>query len=373
MLVYFALSGLCNHILIRMNLIDISFLRLVNQQIVGSKCRTAKEIVAWMGAMQAQDYAMVKWAMGVRLPDTTEKAIDSAIDKGEIIRTHLLRPTWHFVSADDIYWMLNLTAPHIKTTTKSRDNELGLSEIIFQKSNSIFAKALSGNKQLSREELISELEKASIATDENRAYHLFMRAELDGIMCSGRNANTRTYALLSERVPQPKPITRDEALARLAERYFTSHCPATLQDFVWWSGLPVRDAKHALEMIKPKFVTETIGTQAYLLTNSFSVPKFDKDLIHLLPAYDEFLISYRDRAASLPFSEHNKVVSNNGLFRPIVVLNSQVTGVWKRTTRKNTILIEPTYFQPLSNETKKRIVQEFSQLERFLGKKVEVI
>lgn len=357
-----------------MNFTDIAILRLINQQIVDSKYRTAKDLVASMGAMQAQDFNMVKWAIGTRIPGSTDKLIESAIDKGEILRTHLLRPTWHIVSADDIYWMLELTAPQIRTITKSRDKDLELDEFIYAKSAATIEKALSGGKHLLREELVAELEKAHIATDNNRASHLLMRAEIDGLVCSGSiKAKKQTYALLRERVLLKKILSRDEALALLAQNYFTSHCPATLQDFIWWSGLSVADSKKALEMVKSKFISETIGNQTYWLTNSFSIPKIENDLIHVLPAYDEFLISYKDRTVSLPFESNNKAVSNNGIFRPIIVYNGKVIGIWRRTINKDRIIIETTFFQMPDKTIKLGVKQAFIPYGDFNNKKVEII
>jgi hypothetical protein len=230
---------------------NIADIRLASQQIVATKCKTAKEVVAWMGAMQAQDYNMAKWAIGLRLPASMDEIIQETINSGEVLRTHILRPTWHFVAAEDIYWMLGLTAPQMKTLQRSRHKELGLTEKILAKSNSIIAKALSGGKHLSREELMALLEKSRIDTGNQKSYHLMHVAELNGVVCSGKiNEKKQTYALLEERVQKPKSLTREEALARLAQKYFTSHCPATLQDFTWWSGLSAIDARHALEMVK---------------------------------------------------------------------------------------------------------------------------
>ena len=233
-----------------MKLADIAKIRLINQQIAGTKFKSIKDMVGWMGAMQAQDYAMAKWAVGVRLPNLTDQAVENAINNGEIIRTHLLRPTWHLVSADDIYWALELTAPRIMDSLKSRHTELGLSETILTKSNTIMEKALMGGKHLTREELMDELEKAKIPTDDNRLSHLLLWAELNGIVCSGAiKGGKQTHALLEERVSKTKSMTKEEALANLAKKYFTSHGPAALQDFAWWSGLSVGDAKSALEMV----------------------------------------------------------------------------------------------------------------------------
>jgi hypothetical protein len=356
-----------------MNLTDIASIRLISQQITETKFETAKDIVSWMGAIQAQDYAMVKWAIGVRLPNSTDQRIETAINDGEVIRTHLLRPTWHLVSANDIYWMLALTAPQIKTLLKSRHRGLELSQAIFTKSNSIIEKALKGGTHLTRKELMGELEKAGIATDDNRASHLLLWTELDGIVCSGATkGGKQTYALLEERVPKPNPVTKEEALATLAKKYFTSHGPATIRDFVWWSGLSVSDAKQALEMVKSDFISETIDSQTYWLGNSASIPKTDLESVYLLPAFDEFIISYKDRSASLPYENHNKAVSNNGIFRPLIVVNGQVTGIWKRTTKKDKVIVETELFtQP--NKTSKSLIEKASiQFGNFLEKKTEI-
>ena len=357
-----------------MNLADIAKIRLISQQIAGTKFKTVKDIVAWMGAMQAQDYAMVKWAIGVRLPNITDQVVETAIDNGEIIRTHLLRPTWHLVSADDIYWMLALTAPQIKASLKSRHKELALSEAIFAKSNTIIEKALRGGKHLIREELMAALGKAKIATDDNRSSHLLLRAELDGIACSGATkVGKQTYALLEARVPKTKPLTKEEALAKLAKKYFTSHCPATLQDFVWWSGLSVGEASHALEMVKSDFISETIASQTYWLADSFSIPKTGKESVYLLPAFDEFIISYKDRSASLPLENHNKTISNNGIFRPVIVVNGQVIGIWKRTVKKDKVMMETEFFKQPNKSTKSLIEKAAISFGHFLEKKMEII
>jgi len=168
-----------------MNHSGIPTIRLHNQQIAATNLKTPKELTGWMGAMQAQDYNQAKWAIGVRMPHLTEAQIESAFNNGEIIRTHLMRPTWHFVSADDIYWMLELTAPQIKSTTKSRNRDLGLTETILKRSQEILVKALEGHKSLTREELSTQLNQAGIKTDGQRMPHILMEAEINQIICSG--------------------------------------------------------------------------------------------------------------------------------------------------------------------------------------------
>ena len=353
---------------------DIANIRLFSQQIERTNFKTAKEIVGWMGAMQAQDYSMVKWAVGARFPNSTDREIESAINNGEIIRTHLLRPTWHLVSAKDIYWMLELTAPHVRASIKSRHKELGLSEAIITKSNTVMEKALKNRKQLTRDELIAELGKESIATNDNRASHLFLRAELDGVICSGAvKGKKQTYALLEERVPKTKPLSREKALASLARRYFASHCPATLQDFVWWSGLSVSDAKQALEMVKSDFISESIDSRIYWFINLTSSPESVKEDIHLLPAFDEFIISYKDRSASLPFENHRKTVSNNGIFRPVIIVDGQVEGVWKRTIKKDKVIVEAEFFKQPNKATIIQIEKAAIQYGYFLEKEAVLV
>ena len=356
-----------------MSLTDIANLRLISQQIAGTTFKTPKDMVAWMGAMQAQDYAMAKWAVGIRLANSTEQVIETALNNAEIIRSHLLRPTLHLVSADDIYWMLELSAPQIIASLKSRHKELELSETVFTKSNLIIERALSDGKHLIRGELIAELRKAGITTDDNRAYHMIVRAELDGIVCSGaRRSGVQTYALLAERVPKTKRLTKEEALASLARKYFSSHGPATLADFVWWSGLSTSDAQRALEMVQSDLVSEAIDSQTYWFSNIASIPKTDGDRAYLLPAYDEFIISYRDRSASLISENFKKAVSSNGVFRPVIVVNGQVTGIWKRTIKKDKVIVETEFFKQPHKTRMSLIDKAVVPYGQFLEKKVVI-
>ncbi len=357
-----------------MTLQDISYLRLINQQIAGSEFNTPKEIVGWMGAIQAQDFAMAKWAVGMRLPGSTEKTINSAIDSGEIIRTHLLRPTWHFVSADDIYSMLSLTAPNIKAAMKSRDKQLELNDAVYRKSNSILEKALAGGYHLTRKEIADLLATEDINTSDNRLSHILMRAELDGIVCNGKTRNNKlTYALLSERAPKASVFSREESLGVLARTYFRSHGPATLKDFTWWSGLPVKDSKYALELVKHEFVSETVNNQMYWFAETTVNPMVKKDHIFMMPAYDEILISYKDRTAILPFTNHQNAVSNNGIFRPVIIVNNQVEGIWKRTTKNNKTILETNFFRQPDNLSREMIAGAFASYRKFINKEVEIL
>jgi hypothetical protein len=355
-----------------MKLTDISNFRLINQQIATPKFRSIKDITNWMGALQSQDFSMSKWAVGIRLINSTDKMIETAFERGEILRTHLLRPTLHLVSAENIRWLLNLTAPGIKARLESRYKELDLTESLFTKCNNIIQDSLKGENHLTREELITTLAKAKVPVENQRAYHILVKSELDGITCSGMiKGGKQTYALLDERVPKAKDFTKEEALKKIAGIYFTSHGPATLQDFKWWSGLSITDAKNALEIAKPSLASEKIGSEIYWLSNSFDYSKSENTDTHLLPAFDEFLISYKDRTASVPLIYQKKTVSDNGIFWPIIVINGQVRGLWKRTIKRDKIMIETELFGPVDKSIKNQIEKQCETFGLFLDKKIE--
>jgi hypothetical protein len=353
---------------------EISHLRLINQQIASSEQSTVKEIVHWMGAIQAQDYPMSKWGLGIRLPGSTEAMIELAINKGEIFRIHALRPTWHLVSAQDIHALLELSAPQIRAATRSRDNQLGLTDSVFRKSQEIMETVLQNENHLTREELLTVIINAGFDLSENRASHLFMRAEIDRVICSGKiKSGKLTYALLSERVPHKEIFDRESSCTELARKYFKSHGPATLQDFVWWSGLPVGEAKKSIEAIKAEFISETIDNQIYWFSASIQFDEPEKNMIFFLPAFDEFIISYRDRKASLPFENMRQAVSNNGIFKPVIVVNGQVEGLWKRTNTKNKVIVETTFFSPVSKSIKNQLEEALIPYGDFLEKNIVLL
>ena len=356
-----------------MTLKDIATLRLANQHIAANPFTTPQELVAAMGAMQAQDFAMTKWAVGARLPGLTAQAVEKAISEGEVLRTHVLRPTWHLVSPDDIYSMLALTAPRIKSSTQSRDRDLGLNEATFAKSYTLIEKALVGGNHLTREEIALILNHAGIITDNYRIWHIMMHAELEGLVCSGAVKNNKqTYALLAERAPNQQKFHKEEALAVLAERYFTSHGPATLHDFVWWSGLGVTDARKGLEMAKHALVSDTVANEVYWFPASLIDMVIGAPSVYLLPAFDEFLISYRDRSASINSVHNPKAISSNGVFRPVVVIDGQVTGLWKRSFKKEKVMVEVSFFQPHDKRSRELIEEAAHALGHFLERKAEV-
>ena len=352
---------------------DISKYRIQNQHITDKPFLSASDLVQAMCAIQSQDFAMAKWAIGIRLKDSTEQTINETYNNGETLRTHLMRPTWHMVSPNDIYWLLELTAPRIKPLSKSRDKQLELNEEIYSKCYRILDKTLAEIESLTRKELTSLFDKYKIKTNENRLSHIMMRAELDGLVCSGPLKNNKlTYALLEKRVPDKKFLTKEESLAELAKRYFTSHGPATVQDFVWWSGLTLTDARKGLEMNKSNLISVIVESETYWFSDSYS-NNTKNQTVHLLPAFDELLISYRDRSTTIDNSINKKAIFNNGIFRPIVVVKGQVSGIWRRLNQKNKVTIEVSLFQSQSKLTLEYIENEVNGFGHFIEKPIELI
>ena len=352
----------------------IAQLRLVSHQLSRPRFTAVGEAVRWMGAIQAQDLEMAKWAIGARLPDSTASAVQNAIDRGEIIRTHLLRPTWHLVSAEDVRWILELTAPHISASLNAAHKTMGLTARVVSRSNVLIEKSLIGGRHLTREELQAVFRKARIPAGGYRWHHLLLRAELESLICSGpAKGGKPTYALLDERVPGGNRLTRDGSLEELAERYFTSRSAATLEDFMWWSGLPAAAARRALEMVESKFVSTVVGSRTYWVADGRTRHVPGKESVHVLPAYDEFIISYRDRSASLPAGRYANVVSSNGIFRPVVVKGGQVVGLWKRAKADDALMIEAWLFRKTTGSTLRSIERGFARYAHFVGTRAHLV
>ena len=349
--------------------LDIAHRRLHNQFLSQQTFENPVEVVQHLGAVQAQDYGAAKWALGLRLRGASEDAIEQAFASGEILRTHIMRPTWHFVTPADIRWMLMLTAPRVLMTIAYYDRTLELDGATLLKSSYVLAKALQGGKQLTRAELASELQQVGIACDNlQRLGHIIMHAELDGIICSGaRRGKQFTYALLDERAPQCRILDREEALAEFARRYFTGHGPATLQDFVWWSGLTVADAKAGLDMVASQLMREVIDGQVYWSSGA-ALPVHDlSQTAYLLPNFDEYTVGYADRSAVIDEADVPKFDPRVGVLNNVIVLNSRVVGTWKRTLEKDAVIITPTLFTSLNETETRALVEAANRYGAFLG------
>ena len=312
-----------------------------NQRLIGEPFDKTEDVVRHLTAVQSQDYYGAKWAIGQRVTETTDDKIDELFNRGKILRTHIMRPTWHFVMPEDIRWMLKLTAPRVNAVTAYSFRKLELDQTVFNRSNAVITRALQGGKHLTRDELGQALARAKIHAIGIRLAHLIIRAELDAVICSGPLRGKQfTYALLEERVKPSRILEREEALAKLTKRYFTGHGPALLRDFVWWSGLTVADAKAGLEIVGPKLNQEVVDRDTYWFGALEQIQKLKAPIVHLLPNYDEYLIAYKDRRASLYPTLKGKIGErDNVLFAHLVILNGKVIGGWRRTIKKNEVTI----------------------------------
>lgn len=322
--------------------------RLLNQQLSSPKFRCPQELVSWMGAIQAQDYSMVKWAVGMRLKSPSLQMVEAALHKGEILRIHVMRPTWHLVAAEDIRWMLKLSAQRIKSANDSYAKGYGLeiTEEGFSKSNNQLEKILSGKKSLTKQEIAEEFEHAGLPADNYHMTRFLARAETEGILCSGDyRGKSHTYTLLEERVPPMPELTKEEALARLARSYFRSHAPATMQDFIWWSGLPTTEARLAIYLIESELTAEEWNNQTWYVHSSCRTRGNTSGNLHLLPPYDEYLVGYKDRTDVLPKEHYSKAFTNNGLFYPVIAHEGHVIGNWDRTIKKKGALPPHSFFK----------------------------
>lgn len=352
-----------------MTFTEIAKQRLHNQGIVGKEFKSAGDVVSWLGAIQAQEYAQAKWSLGLRLSTLKDSDVEKDFTKGKILRTHLLRPTWHFVTAQDIRWLLLLTAPRVNAANAYMYRQLELNNSIFGKANKILVKCLSGKNQLTRNEINDAFRKNKIMAEGHRLSYIMMKAELDGIICSGaRKGSQFTYALLDERVPASNKKSVEEALAELTHRYFRSRGPATVHDFSTWSGLTLTDCRKGIASTT-KLINARVGENNYFFYESPSSPKDQPGKMHLLPVYDEFIMGYKDRTPILKFMKGLEQKSTFA-FDSTVVFDGQIIGTWKRTVNKKEIEVEHNFFKPLSRRQANAFEESIYRFEEFTGLKV---
>jgi hypothetical protein len=324
-------------------------------------------LVAWFGAVQAQEYGPAKWGLALRSPpETTDAAIERAIDRGKILRTHLLRPTWHFVTPADIRWMLELTGPRIQRTMAGYDRRIGLDSNLKTRATALIERALGDNGCLTRRELGVHLHRAGLPSRSMELAHIAMYAELEGVICSGpRRGKQSTYALLGDRAPAPPQLQRDEALAELTRRYLRSHGPATIRDFAWWSGLTTADGKRGLEMNRARHRELDGLTYWSIGRDPVSRPGRNTGL-HLLPIYDEYLVAYRDHRA-VPRPAYAL-----GGFQHARVIGGQVEGTWRTTPGKKGMAVAVEPVRRLSPIERRALMQAVTRYRRFLGAPVSL-
>ena len=354
----------------------IAHLRLRNQRLAASTFDNPADVVAWLGAVQAQDYLGALWGIGLRTANAmTEESIERAIAERAIVRTWPMRGTLHFVAAADVRWMLDLLTPRIvEGRARWLYQQIGLDEEVFARSKELFTGALQGGRQMRRTAMYELLEAANISTAGGRGLHILSGLAQDGTLCFGaREGKQQTFALLDEWAPRARKMARDEALAELARRYFTSHGPATLQDFAWWSGLKMADAKAGLEMSGHHLMREVIEGRTYWLSSSMPAEKDAPGASpagYLLPSFDEYTVAYKDRSAVLDPLYTKVVNTGNGIFAPAIVVDGLLVGTWKRAFKKDAVVITPTPFTSLDEAGRRALAEAANRYGEFLNARV---
>lgn len=353
-----------------MNVSEIIARRLTNQGLVGTTGLSATRVVGHLGAVQAQDYYGAKWAIGQR-SGVSAKAIDKLFDDGRILRTHLCRPTWHFVRPVDIRWLLQATAARVHQANAVMYRKCGLTPKLLARATDLIAKALSGGKNLERNDLMAVLQRAKLDTSDFRSAYYMMFAELEGVVCSGPRAGKQfTYALLDERVPKAAEKTMDEALGELAKRYFTSRGPASLSDFTMWGGLTMAQAKKAISIVAADFHRKTINARDHWYPNDREPFKLKANTVHLLPNYDEYGIGYKDRSAFYDPAQAARPDNRaHPVFRHLILLDGKMLGTWDRQQSAKSAAVQTSTFIPFSAAQQRALENVITEYNVFLGLK----
>ncbi|MGZ6294708.1 MAG: winged helix DNA-binding domain-containing protein [Candidatus Limnocylindrales bacterium] len=353
----------------------IGELRLIAQRIATPPAASPAETVRWMLALQAQDFAGVKWSVGVRQHDGTQAAVEAACDAGEIVRSWPMRGTLHLVAAEDLQWMLELTTPRFVASAGARRAYLGISDLDVERARDIAVAALNGGRAMAREALLGSIHAGGVSTEGQRGYHLLWYLAQTGTLVLGAaDGRQQTFALLDEWVPHPRRLERDEALGELARRFFASHGPATAKDLARWSGLTMAQVRVGITVAGDVLTTlELDGTRYHLAPETLDAAAPGAG-VYLLPGFDEYVLGYQDRAAVLA-PEHSQAIvpGGNGVFRPTIVVDGAVAGTWRRTARAREVVVEAAPFAPLTRPIQAGLRDAVEAYGAFLGQPARLI
>ena len=326
-------------------------IRLLNQQLVAPQFKEPAELVGYMGAMQAQEYRMMRWAVAMRTRKPSHKAFKKAFDEGRIVRLHLMRGTWQLVAAEDYWMMIELFAPKAVAVIKGwmSSNNISIPDDERRHISDILAQAAADKGSVTKEDIVRDLAEKDIRMDDHRlSYHIRM-AELSGTLCSGDLLPMKaTYALASDKVKPTGKIDRDEVLMRFARKYFQSRQPATLEDFVWWSGLNISDCRKAIALLGETIHVDRWRGREFYLTDQCRTRGCRQGRFLLIPPYDEYLISYKSRDISLPEQHKHHAHNNSGIFQPVIAYDGTICGNWKPFIEK----CQMTFFDDIHGKEK---------------------
>ena len=349
---------------------------MLNSHLTGVRLDRPDDIVRWHGVMQAQDYGPAKWSVGQRSTGLLDGDLDRALETGSIVRTHVLRPTWHFAARDDIRWLLALTGPRVQRHNARRYDELGLDGATRSRCEALIASALESGNRLTRAEIGRIVQEGGVDAAGQRLPYIIMHCELESVICSGGRAGSQhTYALMDERVPGPHHrFDREEALVTLVRRYLGSHGPATVKDLRWWSSLTVADINKGLTLLGTEVESRAVdGLTLWALATDVASGSAQRRA-HLLQAYDELIVGYTesrffgDRLAA----SASATWKNRSLPTGVVIIGSEVAGHWKRTVKKASVAVEVVTYELPKPRDAQAVEAAAENLGRFLNRQVTV-
>ena len=359
-----------------MSSLDIARLRLHAQGIARPwPAATPEQIVTHLGAVQAQDYQGALWSIGLRIADAARTDVEQAIIRRTIVRTWPMRGTLHFVPAVDARWMLELMTPRIVRRTAGRHRQLELDDAAFRRSRAIVGRALRDDPVLTRTAIFAALEKGGVATTGQRGVHILLHLSMERMICHGPHAGKQpTVVMFDDWITASRQLDRDDALRTLAERFFVSHGPATLRDFVWWTGLTMKDAKSGLHLAGPALDHVVVDDIDLWLARDHPVSLDAEPVASLLPGYDELMLGYTDRSAVLPPRRADRIApGGNGLFLSTLVLDGRVQGTWRREVRAKSVVVEMAPFTRLTAARTRAFAAAAERYGRYLGTDVTLV
>ncbi|MHB9032006.1 MAG: winged helix DNA-binding domain-containing protein [Anaerolineae bacterium] len=352
--------------------LQIAELRLRNLGLAQAPFTSPEDVLHRLVAVQAQEYEPAKWSLAQRIPHAGAAELERAVAEGSILRTHVLRPTWHFVLPEDIRWLLELTAPRVKAGSELRRQQLLLSAEDVARSQELIVTALQGGRQRTRKELDALLQDAGIDTNGQRIVYLLMYAELDALICSGApRGKEQTYALLAERAPQARSLPKEEALARLTRSYFTTRGPATLADFRTWSSLSAVEANRGLELVRAGLAPLESGGRTYWHSAAAPEPEDGAPPAYLLQGFDEYLLYSQTKDIANQAGLPGATLSELGYFRHALVISTQVAARWRRVNKTKGIVIEFQLLRPLAAGEEAAVNAAVERYRAYVGEPVE--
>ena len=348
---------------------EIARLRLRRQHLTGTPLPTPEAVVGWLGAVQAQEFGVAKWSIAQRSRGRVTSAdLDRALAEGRILRTHAMRSTWHFVLPADLRWLLMLIGPRVRARMASYYWQNGLTDAVFARSQAVLRDALAGGRQLMRKEIAAAFARGRVATDGLKLRFLLLQAELDLVVCSGAlRGKHQTFALVDDLVPPAPPIPEDEALAELTRRYFSSHGPATLKDFLWWSSLTAAQARHGLELLEGKGLRRLEASgRTHWMGEAPARRAAAGTPVHLLQAFDEYIIGYTESRKVLAVAGQPDAPSGAPLHSNVLTRDGQVIGFWRTVPDPEEALVDVHLARPLDAATQSALEDELERYGHFL-------